>query len=126
MHVAYIDDNENDFKLFCAVIDDNEDFSNFFKLKLDGSIDLYPEVSQFEDKGYDVVFTDLKLFETFGVDTVCALSKKTYAPIIVLTGINNMSSRDMKVFLDAGAKEIWSKERINDPTFLDMVKEVVG
>ncbi len=126
MQVAFIDDESASFTLFCAVIDDNQDFRDFFKIKLEGNIDSFKEVSEFQDNGYDVVFTDLKLYETFGVDTIYALKKKTNAPIVVLTGLSNMSASEMKIFLDAGAKEVWSKERINDPAFLTMVQEVVA
>lgn len=115
-----------------AIIEDSVDFALTVGWTIDGSpflnaeLDIYKEVSKFKDKGYDLIFTDLRLKETWGAETIRALKEKTKAPIVVLTGLGGpfMSASDMQLFKDAGAVEIFNKEAITDPAWPDMIKAI--
>lgn len=110
-----------------AIIEDDHPFRMVLNYFLGESCAMFADVSEFEDTGFDVVFTDLKLNGTWGVDTVIALRKKTTAPIIIMTGLGGayLSGTVMKSLIDAGASEVWTKQVIHDPAFIEMARTIV-
>lgn len=114
-------------KLKFAIVEDNPDYANVVGWMINGNIKIFKEVSEFKDEGFDCVFCDLRLKETYGLDTIKALREKTCKPIIVLTGMGAgfLGATDFQAFLDAGADEVYRKEIITDPTFPDMVLKII-
>lgn len=108
-----------------AVIEDNS-LDRFLISKSIGDVDYFMNVSDFEDQGYELVFTDLSLPETWGDETVVELRKKTKAPIIVLTGLGGryLSGKAMKSLIDAGASEVFSKEILEDCEYLKNIVKI--
>ena len=111
-----------------AIVEDNKEYALVLGWKLEGEPSLFTEVSQFVDTGFEVVFCDLRLKETYGAETVKKLREKTTAPIIVLTGLGHgtLAFSEMKDFIDAGADEVFPKEVISDPTFPEQVDAIIA
>jgi len=111
-----------------AIIEDDKNFAQVVDWKLEtDTIIRFPEVENFQNDAFDVVLCDLRLVNTWGIETITELRKLTDLPIIVLTGLGGpyLSATDMQAMLDAGAAEVWQKETINDPTFRQMIEEVI-
>lgn len=111
-----------------AIIEDDNDFAFLVQYLLDDEITRFKEVDDFVDSGFDLVITDLRLKHTYGLETVIELKPKTNAPIVVLTGLAGpyLTASDMKLFTDAGATEVFSKDVVNDPTFPIMLKNIIN
>lgn len=129
--------------LKCAIIEDNKEFSQLVDWIMgdENRVKFFKEVSDFTDEGFDVVFCDLRLTETWGVDTVKALRPKTKAAIIVLTGLGTapanledqagpsttfLTGLDHVSLIEAGADEVFLKDKVQDPHFADLVKQVIS
>ena len=110
-----------------AIIEDDKEFPNLVSIRLDTQVIPFAEVNNFKDDNFDVVLTDLRLKNTWGIETIIELRKKTAAPIVVLTGMAGpyLTATDMSAFLKAGANEVFYKEFVNDPTFKIQIEGIV-
>ncbi len=116
-----------------AIIDDSKDFIFLVKQILQhtdlfkAECDSYPEVSKYDDsKKYDLILTDLRLNETYGVDTILKLKEKTKNVIVVLTGLGGdlMTESDAQILIDAGASAVISKNDVSSQAFLEKIKTI--
>ena len=133
MRIGHIEDCEGDAVLLdnalnAAMIEDAEYFIDYVDCITPFHIDRYHNVDEYKDDNYDVVITDLGLSKTYGTETIKSIRAKTKAPIVVLTGLGGayLTGTMYKSFLDAGASEVFQKEAINDPYFVDQIKRIAG
>jgi DNA-binding response OmpR family regulator len=110
-----------------AIIEDNLNFAKLVDWTLNAEVKFFKEVSQFKDDGFDLVFLDLRLGETWGIDTIIALKKITSIPIIVLTGLGGayLAGSDYKAYLEAGAVEVYDKQIVNDAAWPGMLQKIL-
>ncbi len=116
-----------------AIIDDSKEFIFLIKTILErtdlftAECDGYSEVSKYDDsKKYDLILTDLRLNETYGVDTILKLKEKTKNVIVVLTALGGslMTESDAQIFIDAGASAVIGKDEVGKPGFLEKIKTI--
>jgi len=76
---------------------------------------------------FDVVLTDLSIIDSSSSETVRKIREETEKPIFVLTGAAGiyLTGRSFKSIMDAGATEVFEKNKTKDKSYSDMIRSVL-
>ena len=112
MRILAIEDNQADADLLSEYLQDISD-----NIQLDNTISLEESFSLLQKKSYDLIFLDLRLPDSDGLETVERLTdfldnniNKKDIPIVVLTGINDYGLG--KAVMKSNIKEFLVKDEM--------------
>lgn len=109
-----------------ALIEDSLSDAFIFKKAVSRNCDHFETLSLFLESGkkYDIIFTDLNLPDSYGVETVSKLREENQGTIAVLSGMAGgyMTGASLAKLINAGADEVFDKNKLSDIEYQKIIK----